>query len=349
MDLSIEKKEKLLRLLSAPNLSSRRAHIVSSHYDPDSLACIWMLKLIFELYVKCANVYLPGKPDNFLQNAEIVSKFGLTDHIMQINTDFLKRVQPEDIIVFVDTPACKDSRFPIEMPKPHILIDHHARPDNMTEDDNCWYWYGNCGACISMVTKLGIELDAFKNFEEVDIKKAATLGILGVLGDSKKLTSRHTKPIDYEMAAFLSHYADQDKIYNVSFSAYDETLLYAMGVEDKRWKRNGSVIVYRMEDGSEGNLPKFAELLMMFAEIKTVFVWSLSGDRVVVKARNSNPEYNLDNELKRMFGQTNGGAKDSASGAAVVKFDFFNDCLPENKEDLLRVCDGIIRRKIFGK
>lgn len=354
--LSEEKKIKLLKILKKPELASHRAHVVSSHYDPDSIACIMMMKVFLESFVKCAEIYLPGRPDNFVQNAEIVNQFGLGDLISQINEDFIKKIQPGDLIVFVDTPAFNDSRFgKVAMPRPHIVIDHHTRPAEMLEQgEEEWYWYDSCGACVSMIAKLLLDLDVFKNIEEKNLRKIATLGVLGILGDAKKLTSRYTKTLDYEMSAFLRKYADQEKIYQVSFSEYKETFLDSLGVASDRWERKGTLILFRADglDSSlwaEGNMPKIAELLMKFEEVQTVYVWALMGNKILVKARNSNKDLNLDSELKRFFGEKNGGAKDNSSGAAFVDLVFFSNPPEQIKNEFLHVCDAFMKQKIFGK
>ncbi len=349
MELNKERKEKLLKILRRPELSSRRAHIFSSHYDPDSIACIWLMKLFMELFTKSAMIYLPGNPDNFIQNAEIVQKFGLSDYIYKIGQNTMKRVHPKDLVIFVDTPTPNDARFPAQMPKPHILIDHHSRPHEMeVEGESEWYWFTGCGACVSMVTKLMVELDVFSQLEEAESKKASTLGLLGILGDSKKLTSKYTTEMDYEMASFLRHYADQEKIFNISSSTYDESFLTSIGINSSSWRRFGSIMIYQMKEYCEANMPKMAEFLMMFNGIKTVFVWSLSERSIIIKARNSSQEYDLNTEIKRAFGERNGGAKDNSTGAAVVKLDFFEDYYTSDKENLLRICDNMIRKKILG-
>jgi len=313
------KKKKLDGILNNPDLKKHQAYVFSSHYDPDSIGCVWLLKLLLEPFVKYVEICFPGKPDdNFQQNGLIVKKFGLDIHIRQINDSLMKKIQPGDLVVFADTPTYDDARFsPVKMVKPHILIDHHARPENMIEDENSWFWYGECGACVSMVTELMIYLDSFKNITGEELERASTLGILGILGDTRKLRSQHTKSTDYQMAAFLSQYAVQKKICEVSFSEYNKTFLDALGIPRDRWTEVGSTLVFRTE-GSEDNMVKAADLFMAFEEWHTVIVWNIFKDHILIKARNSNVELKLNTELKRMFGERNSGAKDNASGGAVI-------------------------------
>jgi nanoRNase/pAp phosphatase (c-di-AMP/oligoRNAs hydrolase) len=298
---------------------------------------------------------LPGAPDNFVQNTAIVNQFALAEAISVLNKDFDSFVGSDDLLVFVDTPSVNDARFPIPvMPRPHIVIDHHARPSTMIEqNDREWYWYEGCGACASMVTALFIELDTINNIDAKELRRVATLAVIGVVSDSKKLTSRHTRPVDYEMAAFLSPYADQDKIHQISSSRYTESFLDVLGIQRERWRIEGHTMLFRVggpdsQRRTEDNMLKATELLMNLRGIETLYVWMLVGDRILIKARNFNKGLDLDVELKRIFGQNNGGAKDKSLGAASMDIGALANVPKEKRDVLLGLCDSLMQAKIFG-
>lgn len=355
-ELTPERIEKLKNVITNPKNNESRVHIVSSHWDPDSIACIVIMRSILKpLGFKDIELYLPGAPDNFVQNTAIVNQFALSGVISPLTKDFPSAIAPEDLIIFVDTPSMNDARFPIpSMPRPHIVIDHHARPASMVEQgDSEWYWYESCGSCASMVVALFIELGTDAHIDEKERRKISTLAVIGIVSDSKKLTSRHTKPVDYAMAAFMSEYSDQEKIHQISSSRYTESFLDVMGIPRDRWRIVGSVMLFRAGGADAGrraedNMLKATELLMNLREVETLYVWMLVGDKVLIKARNFKKDLDLDAELKRIFGPNNGGAKDKSLGAATMDIGALAGVPRENRDMLLTLCDILIQTKIFG-
>ncbi|HRY62263.1 MAG TPA: DHH family phosphoesterase [Candidatus Paceibacterota bacterium] len=353
-DLCEDRLKKFETLLRDPKNVGRRAYVVSSHYDPDSIACVMMTATLLRSFGFIVEICLPGKPDNYRQNIKIVEKYHLERDITLLDEAMIKKINPEDLVVFVDTPSVNDARFPAGTLHPNIVIDHHTRPAEMVEKDEEWFWYASCGACASMVTKLMIMLGVFKDIKDKELKIIATLGVLGILGDAKKLTSRHTTSFDYDMVAFLRRYADQEAINDVSFSEYDESFLDALGISRDRWERRGTVLLFRVDEphlrgSSEDNILKAAEFLMRIGEVQTLFAWMIQRDKIIIKARNYDKSISLDSELKRMFGQKNGGAKDNSSGAAFVDLSFFSNPPDGIRNQFLSVCEAFMRQKIFGK
>ncbi|HBM45497.1 MAG: TrkA-N domain protein [Parcubacteria group bacterium GW2011_GWF2_38_76] len=349
--------EKLLVILKDPKKIACRVRIITSHWDPDSIACVVLMQSLLRFFgFKSVEVYIPGKPDNFVQNAEIVNHFGLRNVISQLKEDFTNNLLSDDLLIFVDTPNPNDSRFPnSSMIRPHIVIDHHARPGEMVErNENEWYLYYSCGACVSILTALMIELDVFKSMNDRELRNIATLATLGILADTRKLTTRHTKPIDCEMLAFLSKYSDQETIEQISSSNYSEAFLDALGIQRNRWERKGNILLFRAESsdsiqGAEDNMIRITELLMGLREVKTLYVWALQGDKIFIKARNSDKSIDLNSELKRIFGDKNGGAKDKSSGGALLDVGILSEISEENRDNLLLLCKAYMHKKIFGK
>lgn len=346
---------KLLTILGGLAEKMVTVHIISNHWDPDSMGCLFVARAIFIGRAKAVKLYLPGRPDNFQQNKDIAEEFGLHDIILPLDENFPKNIGPDDVVVCVDTPRYDDKRFTFKMPKPQMLIDHHARPDDAVEGENEWYWYGKFGACVTMLAMIVKETGAFERMDEVDRKKTATLGLLGILGDAKKLTARSTTEMDFEMAAFLRKYADQEKIFKVTNAAFDEEFLDALGVPRENWKRVGTVMVIRLDSfencANEEQIFKAAEWIMTFKKVQTIFVWTLLGkNKISIKARNSNPAVSLDKELKDKFGEKFGGAKDNSSGGSFILLDEKKWPAGEDPDDelFLEFCKRYMYRKVFG-
>lgn len=347
----------LWTFLTNPKNVIRCVHIISSHWDPDSIACAILMRTIFRFFGwKSIEIHIPGEPTNYVQNKEIVEHFGLKNEISKLGKDFNEKVGKDDVFVFVDTPDPNDARFPCgKMPRPNIVIDHHARPaDMISKGDDEWYWYGSHGACVSMVTALMILLKVFQGMEEKQRMNLATLGMLGISADTRKITSRHMGALDYPIVGFLGQYVDQDVIEKISSSKYSETFLDALGIPRSRWKRKGTTLLFRSEgndsiQGSEYNMLKITELLMSLGEVQTLYVWTVRDNYVLVKARNSDKKLDLDKELKRIFGNDKGGAKDKSSGGAQIDMGPLWDVPEGDKERFLDLCESWMRRKIFEK
>ena len=77
--------------------------------------------------------------------------------------------------------------------------------------------------------------------------------------------------------------------------------------------------------------------------ITTVGVWALSGEYVVFKARTYDQQTDLDQLLKKIFGDKNGGAKDGATGAARLHLGLAGKT--PDRESLLKMWKALLEQE----
>lgn len=342
MELTAERIKKLKKVLqNAPP----RVILVRSHIDLDSLACSSLMQEILESLGKSAEIYSAGKPGH-PQNQLVLSTF----HLTHLPADLLigKKLDSECIIL-VDSPSFEDTRFSEEFRalkiKPTIVIDHHQQPLDMKETDESWYWYQDCGACASLIAKLAFEMGV-----KFNAPTAPSLGVIGILGDSDRLISRHTTDLDREMVAAIGRHADQKTIHEIFFSARDTAWMEMIfkAYNPQNFRRGETTLISGL-----GEIPAeymdymaaIADELIKQRGITTVYVWAIVDGKVEIKARTYDKHLDLNQHLKDMFGEKNGGARDRAIGAAHIDLGISNDT--NDRESLVKIWKNVLELKLL--
>ncbi|MEK7211747.1 MAG: hypothetical protein AAB731_03875 [Patescibacteria group bacterium] len=341
MELTAERLAKFKRLIqNAPS----RVIIIRSHIDLDSLACPPLMQEILSSFGKTAELYSAGKPGH-PQNQLVLSSFHLTNY-QPVSLLAGKRLDDE-FLILLDSPSFEDTRLGITIPrKPNIVVDHHERPANMEEDEDSWYWHQASGACASLAAKLMFELGIKLGTPD----PTAALGIIGIFGDTDRLISRHTTELDREMVAALGRHADQNLIHEIFFSARDTAWMEMIhrAYDPLNFKRGETALVSGLGEipaAYTDYMATIADELIKQRGITTVYVWAIVDGRVEIKARTYDKQLDLNQHLKDMFGEKNGGARDRAVGAAHVDLGITDPTT--DRESLVKLWKNVLEQKLL--
>jgi len=341
--------ERLAKLKNIIQNSPGRAAILTSHVDMDSLACLAEAELLVESMGKAADLYHGDAATKFeqrdLQEQTVINLFDLNRKLLPID-HFIKRGHHDGAIILVDCPSFKDTRFGLKIDaQPTIVIDHHEMPEQFpAEDENTWFWIQSSGACSSMLGKLLLTLG-------VPLEKphdVATLGCIGIFGDTDRLIKPQTTDLDREMIYELGKRSNQQLVYEIYSSTMDERyldMLHTVSAVENRVRKSNVFLsgLNEIAPEMENYEARIADLLVKIKGVNIVYVWAIVGNHLKIKVRSTDPTVSLDRHLKATFGD-HGGAK---HGAGAVDFDLGPAGETTDREFLLRAVKEFVHKKIL--
>lgn len=297
--------------------------IILSHIDPDAISCARIFAEICKHSEKNPSIFYAGVTDD-PQNNYVYNKFDLADDFKPLAAFNELENKDEYDTVLLDSSSLKDGRLGGLEFSPVVIIDHHPNENKLEESENTWYWIEGCGAAISKVVKLFLELGLeFKISDDL-----ATLAVIGLLTDADiKLLSPQMKEIDYDTFHCLSRYMNAAKAKETFDALFDMKYVRLFVKAFDNIARNENVILTYFEDMSReelGYLARLADELCRIKEVEIVFIWVVCEDTLYVKARSTDDKVKLDENLKKIFGEKYAGAR-HGKGAAAVPLGF---CAP---------------------
>lgn len=330
--------------------SPGRAAILTSHVDMDSISCLCGAEKFVESLGKASDLYHGDATTKFeerdLQEQTVINLFDLNRKLLPID-HFVKKGRHEGIVILVDCPSFKDSRFGTEVKdiRPTIVIDHHEIPESFPqEDENTWFWVQSSGACSAMIGKLLLDFNV--HFEKPD--DVATLGCIGILGDTDRLIKPQTSDLEREMIYALGKYSNQQLVYEIYSSTMDERyldMLHTASALENR-KRESNMFLTGLNEIApemENYAARIADLLVKIKGVTIVYVWAVVGHRLKIKVRSTDPTISLNRHLKTIFGD-NGGAK---HGAGAVDIDLGPLGESDDRDYLLREVKKYVHKKLL--
>ncbi len=302
-----KKVEKFRSLVTACNEDFA---ILIAQIDPDSIGCAILTAKILEFLEKRVFVYFAGKVSHL--NQPLFNLFDLEKILRPLPNE----LPPHLVFVLVDSSMVDDKRFGSLGPiSPKVIIDHHKT--DMRENENSWIAIESVGSASSIAADLlfALEVPLEKN------SQVATLGALGIAGDTDSLEAVGTTPLDRKMFASLMEYGNQEQFsdarkYDLPDRYYEmwRAVLNSEHVGHSTFIGSGGYIIEEEKDF----LARLANKLMRRKGVTLVIVWAIVDEsRLVVKARTTSVSNELNDTLRRLFGPNYAGAKTWAGGAEI--------------------------------
>lgn len=328
--------------------NATRVAILGSHQDPDWYAIAMMMLKIVGFYGKFADVFSSGTPGR-RQNTAIINTFQLNFLPIQ---QFAARRKEYDCVILVDSHSLDDSRFGIEIGgRPDIIIDHHERPAEITEDENSAYIFHPAGACASLGANLLFECGVPLNKNESNDQNLATLCLVGILADTYNFTSLYVTDLDREMFAAMGKFADQKKLNEVFLSSYEKEYFdfLHLATNPKNRKQSGTTLIACLGyidpivENYEHYMVDIADMFIKTEAVQMVLVWAIVGNRLIIKIRNINLRRKLQDEIIDKHFPGEGGSKHNSSGG--INHDLAQGGETPDKESLVKAWDGNLEKR----
>lgn len=284
--------------------------ILIAQVDPDAIGTAELLRLALESMGKNVDIYYAGKVSQL--NQALFNIFDLDKKF----TPLPSQLASHYALALVDSSMTEDKRFgSLGKIRPKIVIDHHK--GDFKEEDDTWFAYQNTGSAAAIAARLVTALD----ISLAEHKQAATLGALGILGDTDGFEIAETTNLDRQMFAALMEYGDQEKLtdarkYPLPDRYYDiwRKVLATEKRAHATLVASGGYITEEEKD----YLARIANKLKRWKGVALVVVWAVVDDeRLTVKARSTDNTEDLSEVLKRKFGKIYAGAKTGAGGAEI--------------------------------
>ena len=292
--------------------------IILSHLDPDSIACAKLFSEICKHFEKKAKIFYAGGL-HLPQNKIIWNKFGLEEDFSSIKKFLEIENKDQYSVVLLDSSSLDDPRLDGVEIKPTIIIDHHLSADKLEETDDTWYHLIVCGAAITLVVQLFIDLEL--KFEAND--DLSTLGVLGILTDTgtMKLVSKNATHLDREAFTFLMRFADDSRIRDIFASVKDKRYLTLLCKATANIETEEDTIITNLgfiDIDDEVYAALLAEELCSIQGVNTVVVWALDEENTLyIKIRSVDDKIDMNNFIKKYFGKGSGGGRTGAGAARI--------------------------------
>lgn len=278
--------------------------------DPDAIGTAELSAVALESMGKKVDTYYAGKVSQL--NQALFNIFDLDKRFTPLPSQLASHYE----LVLVDSSMTEDKRFGnLGKIRPKLVIDHHK--GDFREEENTWFAYQNTGSAASiaadLVVSLGIDLSQYK--------QAATLGALGILGDTDGFEIHETTDLDRQMFALLMEHGDQEKLadarkYPLPDRYYD--IWRNVLATEKRAHATLVACAGYVTEEEKDYVARIANKLKRWRGVTLVVVWAIVDDeRLTVKVRSTDPSDPLSEMLKRKFGDIYAGAKTGAGGAEI--------------------------------
>lgn len=284
--------------------------ILIAQVDQDAVGTAELLRVALESMGKNVDIYYAGKVSQL--NQALFNIFELDKKF----TPMPSQLASHYTLALVDSSMTEDKRFgALGKIRPKLVIDHHR--GDFKEEEDTWSAYQNTGSAAAIAAKLVFSLD----IDMAEHKQAATLGALGILGDTDGFEINETTNLDRQMFAALMEHGDQERLTDARKyplpDRYYEIWRNVLATE----KRAHATLVasggYITEEEKD-YLARIANKLKRWRGVTLVVVWAIvDDDRLTVKARSTDPSDDLSEVLKRKFGNIYAGAKTGAGGAEI--------------------------------
>lgn len=284
---------------------------LQAQFDPDAIGSAALFTKATQVEGKSSAIYYAGVISQL--NQALFNLFELDKDVHPLPpTPFPSQVA----IALVDSAMVDDNRFgSLGTISPKFIIDHHRTI--VSEREDTWVLIDSVGSASALVADLifsmGVSLE--------NDPRTATLGALGIAGDTDDFKAIETTSLDRYMFAKLMEHGDQEKYMQARDYFLPER--YFQILEDVlRSRRSGhSTMVasggYIAEDEKDF-LSRIANNLSRRTGTELLIVWAIVDDfKIVVKARTRYANENLNTMLKKKFGESHAGAKTFAGGAEI--------------------------------
>lgn len=327
----IEKFRKLVE--SCPNGIA----ILIAQIDPDAIGTAVLLRKALEALEKRVEIYYAGKVSQL--NRAVFSLFDLDKIFHPLPNTLSSNLT----LALVDSSMSDDARFgTLGKIDPRFVIDHHK--GDIRDDAEHWVEIQGVGSASAIAADLCFSLELYF----ADDGDTAILGAMGIASDTDELAAPETKSLDRHMHAKLMDFGDQDtyhraRKYQLPERYYD--ILKA--VLDSRRSAHSTLIASGgcIAEDEKDFLARIANNLMRAQGMTCVYVWAVvDEEKLVVKARTTDASTDLDQDLKREFGEKFAGAK-TWQGGAEIPLGVLAPSGENSKEQLLHYLDTEMRAK----
>lgn len=284
--------------------------ILVAQVDPDALGTAAQMRKAFEALDKRVEIYYAGKISQL--NRSLFSLFDL-DKIFHP----LPNALPSHLtLALVDSSMSEDARFgALGKINPKFVIDHHK--GDIRDDAEHWVEIQGVGSASALAADLCFSL----GLSFADDSDTAILGAMGIANDTDELAALETRALDRHMHARLMDFADQDTYHRARKYQLPERYYDILkNVLDSRRSAHSTLIAsggFIAEDEKDF-LARIANNLMRSQGMTCVYVWAVVDEiNLVVKARTIDASTDLNQELKRQFGEKFAGAKTWQGGAEI--------------------------------
>lgn len=284
---------------------------LQAQFDPDAMGIAALFIKALQAEGKSSAIYYGGVISQL--NQALFNLFELDKDVHPLPpTPFPSQMA----IALVDSAMVEDNRFgSLGSVSPRFIIDHHRT--TVPEKEDTWVLIDSVGSASALgadlIFSLGVSLE--------DDPRTATLGALGIAGDTDDFKAIETTSLDRHMFAKLMEHGDQEKYMQARDYFLPER--YFQILEDVlRSRRSGhSTMVasggYITEDEKDF-LSRIANNLSRRTGTELLIIWAIVDDsKIVVKARTRYANENLNTMLKKKFGESYAGAKTYAGGAEI--------------------------------
>lgn len=285
--------------------------ILLAQVDPDGVGSSALLSRVLQALGKQSVSYYAGVVSQL--NQAIFNLFEL-DKIMHPTPP--TALSSQMAVALVDSAMVDDRRFGVLGPiSPKFVIDHHRT--NLAEREDNWVCIESVGAAATLVAELLFALDVPLS----DDPSTATLGALGIAGDTDDFKAPETTSRDRAMFSRLMEHGDQE-LYTRARDYFlpDRYFEILEGVLKSRKSGHSTMVAsggYIAEDEKDF-LARIANNLSRRTGTELLIVWAVVDEsKLVVKARTRDASKNLNEMLKKKFGESRAGAKTWAGGAEI--------------------------------
>ena len=290
--------------------------ILISQLDPDAIGAAVLLRVVLESLGKKADIYYAGKISQL--NQALFNIFELDKSF----TPIPNQLPAHYTLALDDSSMLEDKRLgSLGKINPKIVIDHHR--SDLRESDETWIENQSMGSAASiaadLLLSLGKDLDPEEQVNLSTYGKEATLGALGITSDTDAFEAPETTDLDRQMFAALMEKGDQESFTAArKYSLPDRYYSIWQNVLATEKRAHSTLVASGgfIAEEEKDYLARISNKLMRWKGVTLVIVWAIVDDEnLTVKARTNDPSLDLNELLKKKFGQTHAGAKPRAGGA----------------------------------
>jgi len=339
-DFEISKKsERLIEIIREGN-GGGIAIFLHNSPDPDAMASAMAFKRICEENGTSASVFYGGKierPENLaFQNFLEFEMEHVKDKnaSLPIANDFSK-------IALLDASSPANNTVVHDSIVPSIIIDHH-QSENGVRSADFRDIRPTSAATSAIMTGYLKEMDI-----AIDERMAAAL-LYGIRTDTNNYR-RSMSSADLETVIYLSALADMELLDAFESPPVSRDTLQIFADAINSMETNGQYMVSCAGFiHSADSLSQVAEFLMQLENIKTVIVYGIYQDNIVISGRNTDIRMNLGKVLHEAFGKEGRGSAGGHATAAAgqIPLGLLGDT--EEKDKLLALAASAVKKQFYA-